>query len=90
MKELGVIRKVASNTDPEGNKKPFGLINAPAAFMDLMNKVFRSFLDNLVIVFIYDILVYSQTEEEHVWQLRIVLQTLREHQLYAKFLKCEF
>ncbi|XP_057986561.1 serpin-ZX-like [Hevea brasiliensis] len=60
------------------------------AFMGLMNRVFRPFLDCFVIIFIYDILVYSRTEEEHVWHLRIVLQTLREHQLYAKFSKCEF
>ena len=68
----------------------FGLTNAPAAFMDLMNRVFRPFLDWFVIVFIDDILVYSRSEEEHVMHLRYVLQTLREHQLYAKFSKCKF
>ena len=68
----------------------FGLTNAPTAFMDLMNRVFKPFLDRFVIVFIDDILVYSRSEEEHVEHLRIVLQTLREHQLYAKFSKCEF
>ena len=68
----------------------FGLTNAPAAFMDLMNRVFKPFLDRFVIVFIDDILVYSRGEEEPVEHLRIVLQTLREHQLYAKFSKCEF
>ena len=68
----------------------FGLANAPAAFMDLMNRVFRPFLDQIVIVFIDDILVYSRSEEEHAMHLRLVLQTLREHQLYAKFSKCEF
>ena len=68
----------------------FGLTNAPAAFMDLMNRVFRPFLDRFVIVFIDDILVYSKSEEEHVRHLRYVLQTLRDHQLYAKFSKCEF
>ena len=67
----------------------FGLTNAPAAFMDLMNRVFKPFLDRFVIVFIDDILVYSRSEEEHAEHLRIVLQTLREHQLYAKFSKCE-
>ena len=67
----------------------FGLTNAPAAFMDLMNRVFRSFLDRFVIVFIDDILVYSRSEE-HAMHLRFVLQTLREYQLYAKFSKCEF
>lgn len=69
---------------------PFGLTNAPAFFMDLMNRVFRGFLDQFIIVFIDDILVYSRTREEHAYHLRITLQTLREHQLYAKFEKCEF
>ena len=68
----------------------FGLTNAPTSFMDLMNRVFRPFLDRLVIFFINDILVYSRNEEEHALYLRLVLQTLREHQLYAKFSKCEF
>ena len=57
----------------------FGLTNAPAAFMDLMNQVFRPFLDRFVIVFIDDILVYLKSEEEHVRHLRFVLQTLRNH-----------
>ncbi|XP_052193963.1 uncharacterized protein LOC127802285 [Diospyros lotus] len=69
---------------------PFGLINAPAAFMDTMNRVFRPFLDKFVIVFIDDILIYSPSEEEHESHLRIILQTLQEHKLYAKFSKCEF
>ena len=68
----------------------FGLTNAPAAFMDLMNRVIRPFLDRFVIVFIDDIQVYSRSEEEHAMHLRLVLQTLREHQLYAKFSKYEF
>ena len=68
----------------------FRLTNAPGAFMDFMNRVFRPFLDWFVIVFIDDILVYSRSEEEHALHLRLVLQTLREHQLYAKFSKCEF
>jgi hypothetical protein len=68
----------------------FGLTNAPAAFMDLMNRVFKPFLDQFVIVFIDDILIYSKSKEEHEQHLRIVLQTLREKQLYAKFSKCEF
>nr|XP_016499250.1 PREDICTED: RNA-directed DNA polymerase homolog [Nicotiana tabacum] len=68
----------------------FGLTNAPAAFMDLMNMVFKSFLDRFVIVFIDDILIYSSSYGEHEDHLRTVLQTLREYQLYAKFLKCEF
>ena len=69
---------------------PFGLTNAPAAFMDLMNRVFQSYLDRFVIVFIDDILVYSGSSEEHSEHLRIVLQTLRERQLYAKLSKCQF
>jgi hypothetical protein len=68
----------------------FGLTNAPAYFMNLMNKVFMKFLNKFVVVFIDDILVYSKTEEEHAEHLRLVLGTLREHQLYAKFSKCEF
>jgi len=69
---------------------PFGLTNAPAAFMDLMNRVFKPYLDKFVIVFIDDILVYSKIKEEHTEHLRVVLQTSREHKLYAKLAKCEF
>ena len=69
---------------------PFGLTNAPAAFMDLMNRVFRPYLDRFVIVFIDDILVYSKSSVEHEEHLRIVLSILRDKQLYAKFSKCEF
>ena len=69
---------------------PFGLTNAPVAFMDLMNRVFQSYLDRFVIVFIDDILVYSGSSEEHSEHLRIVLQTLKERQLYAKLSKCRF
>ena len=69
---------------------PFGLTNAPATFMDLMNRVFRPYLDRFVIVFIGDILVYSDSREKHAEHLRIVLETLREHQLYAKLSKCQF
>ncbi|XP_019251017.1 PREDICTED: uncharacterized protein LOC109229931 [Nicotiana attenuata] len=68
----------------------FGLTNAPAAFMDLMNRVFRPYLDSFVIVFIDDILIYSRSQEEHEQHLRLVLQTLRDSRLYAKFSKCEF
>ena len=57
--------------------------------MDLMNRVFKDYLDRFVIVFIDDILIYSSSEEEHEYHLRLVLQRLREHQLYAKFSKCE-
>ena len=69
---------------------PFGLTNAPAAFMDLMNRVFRPYLDQFVVVFIDDILVSSRDEQEHEQHLKIVLQTLREKKLYAKFRKCDF
>ena len=69
---------------------PSGLANAPAAFMDLMHRIFQPYLDQLVIVFVDDILIYSQSEWEHEYHLRIVLQLLRDHQLYAKFSKCEF
>ena len=69
---------------------PFGLTNTPATFMDLMHKVFKPYLDQFVVVFVDDILIYSQSEEEHQGHLRIVLQELRDHQLYAKFSKCEF
>ncbi|KAL0411398.1 UNVERIFIED_CONTAM: Retrovirus-related Pol polyprotein from transposon [Sesamum latifolium] len=69
---------------------PFGLTNAPAAFMSLMNKTLQPFLDQFVIVFIDDILIYSSSQEEHEKHLRAVLQILREKQLYAKFSKCEF
>ena len=69
---------------------PFGLTNAPAAFMDLMNRIFRPYLDQFVIVFIDDILISSGSGEEHAKHLRIVLQTLREHRFYAKLSKCQF
>jgi len=68
----------------------FGLINAPAYFMYLMNSVFMPELDKFMIVFIDDILVYSENEQDHAEHLRIVLTRLRDHQLYAKFSKCEF
>jgi hypothetical protein len=68
----------------------FGLSNAPAYFMYLMNKVFMEYLDNFIVVFIDDILIYYKTEGEHEEHLRLVLQKLREHQLYAKSSKCDF
>ena len=68
----------------------FGLTNALAAFMDLMNRMFKPYLDSFVIVFIDDILIYSKNKAEHEEHLRILLQTLKEHQLYAKLSKCEF
>ena len=69
---------------------PFGLTNAPAVFMALMNRIFQPYLDQFVIVFIDDILVYSPTEEEHAQHLSKVLQRLRDKKLYAKYDKCDF
>ena len=69
---------------------PFGPTNAPAYFMNLMNKVFMEELDKFVVVFIDDILIYSKNAEEHEQHLRIVLERLRAQKLYAKFNKCEF
>ena len=69
---------------------PFRLTNAPAAFMDLMHKVFQPYLDQFVVAFVDDILIYSKLKEEHEDHLRIVLHVLRNHRLYAKFSKCEF
>ena len=68
----------------------FGLTNAPAHFIYLMNSVFMPELDKFVVVFIDDILIYSKNEEEHAEHLRVVLQRLREHKLDAKFSKYEF
>ena len=69
---------------------PFGLTNAPTTFMCLMNNVLSKFLDKFVLFFIDDILIYSKNREEHEDNLRLVLQVIREHQLYAKFSKCDF
>ena len=68
----------------------FGLTNAPAAFMSLMNGIFKPYLDLFVIVFIDDILIYSKSRKEHEEHLKIVLELLREKRLNAKFSKCEF
>jgi hypothetical protein len=68
----------------------FGLTNAPAYFMYLMNSIFMLELDKFMVVFIDDILVYLRNEDEHVSHLHIVLQWLRDHRLYAKFSKCDF
>ena len=68
----------------------FGLTNAPAIFMDYMNRIFRPYLDSFVIVFIDDILIYSKSPSEHAEHLRIVLQILKSKQLYAKLSKCSF
>ena len=69
---------------------PFGLTNAPAAFMNLMHRIFQPYLDQFVLVFVDDILIYSQSKWEYEYHLRIMLQLLRDHQLYAKFSKYEF
>jgi hypothetical protein len=90
---LGDMPKIASVTHYGQHKftvMPFGLTNAPTYFMNLMNKVFMEELDKFVVVFIDDILVYSQRTEEHGQHLRVVLGKLRDHQLYAMFSKCEF
>jgi hypothetical protein len=68
----------------------FGLTNAPAYFMYLLNKVFIEYLDKFIVVFIDDILIFSKDEEEHDEHFHLVLQKLRENQLYAKLNKCEF
>ncbi|KAA3480740.1 DNA/RNA polymerases superfamily protein [Gossypium australe] len=92
VKELDVS-KIAFRTryeHYESSVMPFGLTNAPTVFMDLMNWIFEPYLDHFVVVFINDILIYSCDETQHAKHLRIVLQTLCEKQLYAKFSKCEF
>ena len=68
----------------------FGLTNAPTYFMYLMNSVFMPELDKFVVVFIDDILIYSENVEDHIEHLRVVFSRLREHTLYAKLSKCEF
>src|SRR6185312_6088435 len=87
------IAKIAIRThygQYEFTVMPFGMTNAPAFFMTLMNKVFIEELDRFVVVFIDDILVYSKNDEEHGQHLRVVMGKLRKYQLYAKFNKCEF
>ena len=69
---------------------PFGVTNASAIFMDYMNQIFRPYLDQFVVVFIDNILIYFESREEHAEHLRLVLEILREHQLYGKLSKCEF
>jgi hypothetical protein len=70
--------------------EPFGITNALAIFMCLMNNIFRNYLDKFVIVFLDDILINSNFEEEHEHHLRLVLQVLREHKIYSKIIKCSF
>nr|GEV50148.1 putative reverse transcriptase domain-containing protein [Tanacetum cinerariifolium] len=69
---------------------PFGHTNAPAVFMDLMNRVCKPYLDKFVIVFIDDILIYSKDEKEHEEHLKSILELLKKEELYAKFSKCGF
>ena len=69
---------------------PFGLTNAPAAFMSIMNDVFRDYTDSFVMVYLNDILVYSNSWEEHLQHVKLVLDRLRKHKLYAKLSKCAF
>ena len=69
---------------------PFGLTNTPVNFMCMMNNIFSKYVDNFVLAVIDDILVYWKNKEEHVEHLRVVLQLLREHQLYANFSKYDF
>ena len=66
----------------------FGLTNDLSPFMDLMNEVFRKYLDLFVIVFIDDILIYLRSEDDHMINLRIVLQVIKDNQLFCKFIKC--
>jgi hypothetical protein len=68
----------------------FGLTNAPAYFMNLMNKVFMEYLDRFVVVLIDDIFIYSKNDSDHEEHLRLVLQKLRDNQLDAKYSKCKF
>nr|GEY56355.1 putative reverse transcriptase domain-containing protein [Tanacetum cinerariifolium] len=68
----------------------FGLTNAPAVFMDLMNRVCKPYLDKFVIVFIYDILIYSKNKEDHEKHLNTIIELLKNERLYAKFSKCDF
>ncbi|GKE10606.1 putative reverse transcriptase domain-containing protein [Tanacetum coccineum] len=69
---------------------PFGLTNALAVFIDLMNRVWKPYLDKFVIVFIDDILIYSKSKQEHKKHLKLILELLKKEELYAKFSKCEF
>ncbi|GJY12471.1 putative reverse transcriptase domain-containing protein [Tanacetum coccineum] len=69
---------------------PFGLTNAPTVFMDLMNRVYKPYLDRFVIVFIDNILIYSKSRKEHEGHLKLILKLLKGGELYAKFSKCEF
>ena len=69
---------------------PFGLTNAPATFQRLMNSIFQDYLDDFVIVYLDDIMIYSRTYNDHLHHLEKVFERLKEHKLYAKLKKCEF
>ncbi|KAD3336681.1 hypothetical protein E3N88_32200 [Mikania micrantha] len=69
---------------------PFGLTNASAAFMDIMNQRCKPYLDKFIMVFIYDVLIYSKTPKDHAKHFRTLLELLRHEKLYTKFSKCEF
>ena len=69
---------------------PFGLINALATFIDLMNRILRDYLESFVIVFIDDIFIYSKNEDDNKSHIRLALKLLKKHQLYAKFSMCQF
>nr|GEZ87325.1 putative reverse transcriptase domain-containing protein [Tanacetum cinerariifolium] len=87
------ISKIAFKTrygHSEFQVMSFGLTNAPAVCMGLMNWVCKPYLDKFVIVFIDDILIYSKSKQEHEEHLKLILELLKKEQLYAKFSKCEF
>ncbi len=69
---------------------PFGLTNAPAVFQHLMNDIFQEYMDEFVVVYLDDILIFSKNQEDHDKHVRLVLAMLQEHGLYAKLEKCEF
>ena len=69
---------------------PFGLTNSPTTFMCLMHSILSTYLDRFIVIFIYDMLIFSTTKEEHDEHLQMILQVPREHNLYAKFCKWEF
>jgi Reverse transcriptase (RNA-dependent DNA polymerase) len=69
---------------------PFGLTNAPSTFQAVMNNVFREYLDDFIMVYIDDILIFSRTEEDHFRHVKLILARLRQRKLFAKLSKCDF